>query len=109
MSAFGVLFDVQLIAGQWPETELPGQCVLGLGGCVYGRAGRRWCALLVFPDQSGDLADDQLGDVEAAFLYPWAVIYQDIGVYGFVEMVVFVLILTVGLAYAWKKGAFVWD
>jgi NADH-quinone oxidoreductase subunit A len=47
-------------------------------------------------------------DVEAAFLYPWAVIYEDIGVYGFVEMVVFVLILTVGLAYAWKKGALKW-
>ena len=47
-------------------------------------------------------------DVEAAFLYPWAVIYQDLGVYGFVEMVIFVLILTVGLAYAWKKGALKW-
>ena len=47
-------------------------------------------------------------DVEAAFLYPWAVVYQDIGVYGFIEMVVFVLILTVGLAYAWKKGALKW-
>ena len=47
-------------------------------------------------------------DVEAAFLYPWAVIYQDLGLYGFVEMVVFVLILTIGLAYAWKKGALKW-
>ena len=47
-------------------------------------------------------------DVEAAFLYPWAVIYQDLGLYGFVEMVIFVLILTVGLAYAWKKGALKW-
>lgn len=47
-------------------------------------------------------------DVEAAFLYPWAVVYEDLGLYGFVEMVVFVLILTVGLAYAWKKGALKW-
>lgn len=47
-------------------------------------------------------------DVEAAFLYPWAVVYEDIGAYGFIEMVVFVLILTVGLAYAWKKGALKW-
>ncbi len=47
-------------------------------------------------------------DVEAAFLYPWAVVYQDLGLYGFVEMVIFVLILTVGLAYAWKKGALKW-
>ncbi|CAN5198129.1 NADH-quinone oxidoreductase subunit NuoA [soil metagenome] len=47
-------------------------------------------------------------DVEAAFLYPWAVVYEDLGLYGFFEMVVFVLILGVGLAYAWKKGALKW-
>ena len=47
-------------------------------------------------------------DVEAAFLYPWAVIYRSLGLYGFVEMAVFVLILSVGLAYAWKKGALKW-
>ena len=47
-------------------------------------------------------------DVEAAFLYPWAVIYRELGVYGFVEMVIFVLILGVGLVYAWKKGALKW-
>jgi NADH-quinone oxidoreductase subunit A len=47
-------------------------------------------------------------DVEAAFLYPWAVIYRDLGLYGFFEMVIFVLILTVGLVYAWKKGALKW-
>jgi NADH-quinone oxidoreductase subunit A len=47
-------------------------------------------------------------DVEAAFLYPWAVIYRELGLYGFIEMVVFVLILGVGLVYAWKKGALKW-
>lgn len=47
-------------------------------------------------------------DVEAAFLYPWAVVYSELGVYGFVEMTIFVLILVVGLAYAWKKGALKW-
>ncbi len=47
-------------------------------------------------------------DVEAAFLFPWAVVYRSLGLYGFVEMVVFVLILGVGLAYAWKKGALEW-
>ena len=47
-------------------------------------------------------------DVEAAFLYPWAVIYRSLGLYGFIEMVIFVLILGVGLAYAWKKGALKW-
>ncbi len=47
-------------------------------------------------------------DVESAFLFPWAVIYRSLGLYGFVEMVIFVLILAVGLAYAWKKGALEW-
>jgi NADH-quinone oxidoreductase subunit A len=47
-------------------------------------------------------------DVEAAFLFPWAVIYRSLGVYGFVEMVIFVSILAVGLIYAWKKGALKW-
>jgi NADH-quinone oxidoreductase subunit A len=47
-------------------------------------------------------------DVESAFLYPWAVVYRSLGLYGFVEMVIFVLILGVGLAYAWKKGALRW-
>ena len=47
-------------------------------------------------------------DVEAAFLYPWAVIYRELGVYGFVEMLIFVSILSVGLVYAWKKGALKW-
>ena len=47
-------------------------------------------------------------DVESAFLFPWAVVYRSLGLYGFVEMVVFVLILGVGLVYAWKKGALEW-
>ena len=52
-------------------------------------------------------------DVEAAFLYPWATIYnesiaQGMGLYMFVEVVIFVFILGVGLAYAWKKGALHW-
>jgi NADH-quinone oxidoreductase subunit A len=52
-------------------------------------------------------------DVEAAFLYPWAIIYgelirQGLGLYMFFEAIVFVLILGVGLAYAWKKGALKW-
>jgi len=52
-------------------------------------------------------------DVEAAFLYPWATVYGELigsglGVYAFVEVVVFVFILVVGLAYAWKKGALKW-
>jgi len=48
-------------------------------------------------------------DIEAVFLYPWAVSYNQIGLYGFVEMVIFVIILLVGYFYAWKKGALEWE
>lgn len=48
-------------------------------------------------------------DIETIFFFPWAVIYRDLGLFGFVEMAIFVAILLVGLAYAWKKGALEWD
>ncbi len=47
-------------------------------------------------------------DVETVFLYPWAVAYLGLGYYALVEMVVFLLILSAGLAYAWAKGALRW-
>lgn len=50
-----------------------------------------------------------LFDLEAAFLYPWAVLFRDLGWFGFVEMAIFVLILLAGLVYAWKKGALEWQ
>jgi NADH-quinone oxidoreductase subunit A len=48
-------------------------------------------------------------DIEVAFLYPWAVLFQRLGVLGLVEMLFFLLVLTVGLLYAWKRGALEWD
>ncbi len=48
-------------------------------------------------------------DVEAVFLYPWAVVFDKIGLYAFIEMIVFIAILLVGYIYAWKKEAFTWD
>jgi len=48
-------------------------------------------------------------DVEAVFLYPWAVVFDKIGFYAFVEMIIFIAILLVGYLYAWKKEAFEWD
>ena len=47
-------------------------------------------------------------DVDAAFLYPWALIFRELGVFGFLEMMVFVLLLGVGFVYAWKQGALDW-
>ena len=47
-------------------------------------------------------------DVEAAFLFPWAVTLREVGVPGLIEVVLFILVLIVGLAYAWRKGALKW-
>jgi NADH-quinone oxidoreductase subunit A len=44
-------------------------------------------------------------DIEVAFLYPWAVLFRDLGLLGFVEMLFFVGVLLLGLIYAWKRGA----
>ena len=49
-----------------------------------------------------------LFDVEIIFMFPWAVNFKVVGMFGFVEMILFVLILAIGFAYAWKKGALEW-
>lgn len=46
--------------------------------------------------------------VEAVFLYPWAVVIKRIGLYGLIQMGVFIGILVLGLAYAWRKGVLKW-
>jgi len=48
-------------------------------------------------------------DIEIVFLYPWAVITRRLGLFGFLEMLVFVFILFVGYLYVWKKGALEWE
>jgi NADH:ubiquinone oxidoreductase subunit 3 (subunit A) len=47
-------------------------------------------------------------DVEAVFLYPWAVSYGQLGLYAFVEAMIFIGILLIGYSYAWRKGAMEW-
>ena len=47
-------------------------------------------------------------DVEAAFLYPWAVAFRQVGLAGFLEVSIFLIVLILALAYAWKKGALEW-
>lgn len=48
-------------------------------------------------------------DVEVVFLYPWAVAYDKLGIFGFVEMMIFIFILLIGYIYAWEKGALRWE
>ncbi len=49
-----------------------------------------------------------LFDVEAIFLYPWAVVYRELRLFGFVEMMLYIAILLTGYIYLWKKGALDW-
>jgi NADH-quinone oxidoreductase subunit A len=50
-----------------------------------------------------------LFDIEAIFLYPWALVYHDLKLFGFVEMLVYIIILLAGYIFLWKKGALDWN
>jgi len=47
-------------------------------------------------------------DVEAVFLYPWALVIRECGIAGLIEVFIFIAVLIIGLAYAWRKGALEW-
>ena len=48
-------------------------------------------------------------DLEIVFLYPWAIYLRQLGIFGLIQMGIFLVILTVGYIYVWKKGALDWD
>jgi NADH-quinone oxidoreductase subunit A len=48
-------------------------------------------------------------DIEAVFIFPWAVLFRELGLFGFIEMTIFLGILLLGLFYIWKKGALEWE
>lgn len=50
-----------------------------------------------------------LFDIEAAFLYPWAVLFREMGLFGFAEMLVFLGVLVVGYVYCWRRGGLSWE
>ena len=50
-----------------------------------------------------------LFDIEVIFFLPWAVVFRKLGLFGLVEMLIFIVILLVGYVYAWKKGALEWE
>jgi NADH:ubiquinone oxidoreductase subunit 3 (subunit A) len=47
-------------------------------------------------------------DVEMIFLFPWAVVFNSLGLFAFIEMLIFIAILLLGLLYAWRKGVLKW-
>ena len=48
-------------------------------------------------------------DLEVVFLYPWAILFRELGLFGLIEMGIFLGILVIGFVYVWKKGALEWD
>jgi NADH-quinone oxidoreductase subunit A len=50
-----------------------------------------------------------LFDIEVVFFLPWAIVFRQLGLFGLIEMAVFIIILLVGYVYAWKKGALEWE
>ena len=83
-----------------PVKDAPFEC----GNPSFGTQGKRYAikyflVAIVF----------LLFDLETVYLYPWATLFQKLGFFGFVEMALFLLVLTAGLAYVWKKGALKWE
>jgi NADH-quinone oxidoreductase subunit A len=50
-----------------------------------------------------------LFDIEVVFFLPWAIVFRKLGVFGLMEMLIFIAVLLIGYVYAWKKGAFEWE
>ena len=77
--------------------------VFGFGGIAVGAAGIAKVLFFIF------LILFIVFYLESVFLIPWGVAFRGLGVFGFVEMLIFIGVLLVGLAYVWKKGALQWD
>ena len=50
-----------------------------------------------------------LFDIEVVFFLPWAIVFRQLGLFGLIEMAIFIVILLIGYVYAWKKGALEWE
>jgi NADH-quinone oxidoreductase subunit A len=104
----GAIFVVAGLFGAWilrprrpyPEKNATYECGEEPVGSAWIRLNVRFYVIaLVF----------LIFDVEVAFLFPWALIYRQLGMFGFVEMAIFLGILFVGYAYVWLKGDLDWD
>ena len=74
--------------------------------CGIPSRGRSWMQFKVGYDLFAILL--LMFDVETVFLFSWAVVVQELGVYGLVSILFFLVVLILGLAYAWRKGALEW-
>jgi NADH-quinone oxidoreductase subunit A len=99
----GVMCSANMLLGPKatnPVKHEPFECGNPATGSAYGRFNVRFymTAILFI-----------LFDVEVVFLYPWGLLFRDLGLFGLFEMLTFMLVLGVGLLYAWRKGALEWD
>jgi NADH-quinone oxidoreductase subunit A len=99
----GVMCTINMLVGPKRPNEIKSEafeCGNPPSGSAWGRFSVRFyltaILFLIF-------------DVEVIFLYPWAVELRYLGMFGFVEALVFIAILGVGLLYAWERGALDWD
>jgi NADH-quinone oxidoreductase subunit A len=84
----------------FPAKDMPYECGMDPIGDARSRYTVRFYVIAMF---------FIVFDIEAIFLYPWAVVFKSLGWFGFVEMLVFIGIIAVGLVYVWGKGALEWE
>lgn len=101
--ATGILFVSSLVrpSNPYPEKNRPYECGVDHTGEASGGLFKvhYFVIAILFV----------IFDVETMFLFPWAVVLQEIGWFGYIEMFVFIFLLLVGLVYAWAKGALDWE
>jgi len=84
----------------FPAKDMPYECGMDPIGDARSRYTVRFYVIAMF---------FIVFDIEVIFLYPWAVVFKSLGWFGFVEMLVFIAIISVGLIYVWGKGALEWE
>jgi len=99
----GIMCTLNMLIGPKRPSEIKGaafECGNPPSGSAWGRFSVRFylTAILFL-----------LFDVEVIFLYPWAVELRQLGMFGFVEALIFIAILSIGLLYSWQRGALDWD
>ena len=102
LAAFGMIVASHLLGRKRrSRTKLyPYECGMPIVGTARHRAGIRFyvVAMLFI-----------LFDIEAAFLYPWAVLFRDLRWFGFAEMLIFLGVLVVGYVYCWRRKGLEWE
>jgi NADH-quinone oxidoreductase subunit A len=99
----GALVTLSWLLGQRtrsPQKDTPYECGMAPTGSARERFSVKfYLVAIVFI----------LFDIEAVFLYPWVVVYRDLKLFGFFEMLLFIVLIVSGFFYIWKKGALDWS